>query len=153
MTLTKQDLLRIIALIEKRSKKDSDFKEIEVATTETKVPVLHYGYNRLLPIDTLVKYVCENMDLADIPVSIPGFEAKDLDTLLLELSTKQGQGSGGGRNPMAIDAKHITYITRIDGQKYNNVKTVLDYIVGVLTGTINYPNVASKTDINNIFNS
>lgn len=150
MNFTKQDLQKISAYLGRQSVKDSQFSKVQSLKSDTGIPVLQSGENKMTTIEQLLSYLHTNMSLAEIPIEIMGLNEHNLLGILGEIyalaKTKVTVGGNG------LSADNITYPRVIDGVQYTQLSYSLNYIFSVLNGTTPFPASATEQDINNIFN-
>lgn len=156
MNFTKQDLQKISAYLGRQSVKDSQFSKVQSLKSDTGIPVLQSGENKMATIEQLISYLQSNMSLVDIPVNSTTFTARNLYDVLLELAgggNGNGNGNGnGGNNTRKILSENVIYSYRIGSWGCENVYEALSQIFSILTGSVEYPFCATTKDINNIFN-
>lgn len=154
MNFTKQDLQKISAYLGRQSVKDSQFSKVQSLKSDTGIPVLQSGENKMATIEQLMSYLYENLSLKDIPVTIVGIDSMYnnlydvLDWLYRNRGTGGG-GNGGGTTGISVDQISCNYT--INGIVETKLNHVIYYILSVLSGISTFPTSATEQDINNIF--
>lgn len=151
MNFTRQDLQKISAYLSKQSVKDSQFEKVDSISSDTSIPVLQTGQNKLSTVSQLASYIQQSFSLYNVPVSIDGLTSTNLFEALGEIYgiaktkvTPQGN---------VLNAENVSYNRTFGGTRYLSVDDALNYLFGVIYGMFPYPDCATTTDINQIFNS
>lgn len=125
--ITKDDIARIVKVVQSMSVKDSSFVAADKATDGTKFTVVQDNKNKLVTAVQLLSYVAKNIDASSIPVSVPGMQEKDLAALLRKLYELAGAPHG---DLDAITPYNIPYTNEKD-ESIDSIGTALNTIIDV----------------------
>lgn len=146
MNFTRQDIQKLSEGLAKYAKKDSDFKPISSINDDTDIAVLHEGVNRRVALSALSKYMFNNIDISQIPVSFNDVSEKNLYDLLKKLITD------GGYEGTDISLDRVGYNTP-QGTIDLGVKawTAMDHLFKIVYGLLPFPTAADEDEINELF--
>jgi hypothetical protein len=132
--ITKDDIARIVKIVQSMSVKDSSFPLMTsvIQGDDVRIPVLSNSKNRLMKLESLAKYVNSNVELSSLPIDVAWSDKKTFGAVLNDLYeiVKSKKVNGGDGEVVDLIAANVDY-TKV-GTDYLTVKDALDSIIDTL---------------------
>lgn len=144
MTITKQELTKLIAQISKLAKKDSDFPQASSLTSGTDFTVLQDGKNKRISLDKLIGFINNNVSAQSMFV-----DGKSVAEWISEFK------DGLPEIPSDFEpiAENISYSnTTHENVPVSNCEQALNYLFRMIKNPNIFITLATNTEINNLFN-
>jgi len=144
MILTKQDLQKILKLLERQSKKDTDFPSTNILTEDSCVAIVQDGKNKRISLDRLAGFINNGVSAYNLVV-----DGKSVAEWISEFK----DGLPEIPTEFEPEAYNINYRnTTHENVSVNNCEQALNYLFRMVKNPNNFITLATDTEINELFN-